>query len=622
MRDFLRLLTFLAPYRVRMALGIACMVLYALANTIAISLVQPLMAVMFSSVGGNSSMPVMGKTAKAVVATVPASGPVDAILNQFRALQLSFESLLLSVPPLERFERVSLAILVLFLLKNAADYAASYLSVSVEQSATRDIRRDLFAQLQRLSLSFYHGNRSGALISRITNDVEAVRGALAAGISNLLKDGLSLLGCLVLVFIASWKLALFSMLILPPAAFLLVTIGRKMRKRSGTVQERMADLTGVLQETITGARVVKAFGMEPFEQERFEKSNSGYFRAFVRLRRVSAAAKPLSEYAVIMVAVAIAWFGAREIFQSHSMPPERFFGFVTAILATMSPVRSLSEVGGTIATGMGAARRVFALLDTAPTIVDRTDAKELPLLSQAIRFESVQFSYDTGDEVLRGVSFEVKRGEVVALVGASGAGKSTTLDLLARFYDPSGGRVCIDGVDLRDATVQSLRMQLGIVTQETILFHDTVRANIAYGRPDCPAEQLEAAAHAAHAHAFIVKLPQGYDTLIGDRGVRLSGGERQRLAIARALLKNPPVLLLDEATSSLDTESERLVQEALERLMADRTVLVIAHRLSTVQHADRILVFEQGRIVESGTHAELLVKEGAYRRLHDLQFRD
>jgi len=539
-----------------------------------------------------------------------------------KALQHGFEQSLLSVPPLQRFERVSLAILLLFLLKNAADYAASYLSVSVEQSATRDIRRALFAQLQRLSLGFYHGNRSGALISRITNDVEAVRGALAAGISNLLKDGLTLFGCLILVFLASWKMALFSMLILPPAALALVTIGRKMRKRSGTVQERMGDLTGVLQETIGGARVVKAFGMERFEEERFERSNSGYYRAFVRLRRVSAAAKPLSEYAVIVVAVAIAWFGAREIFQSHSMPPERFFGFVTAMLATMSPVRSLSEVGGTIATGMGAARRVFGLLDTPATIVDRPGAISLAPMSDAIRFEDVHFGYDTGDEVLHGVSFEVRRGEVVALVGASGAGKSTTLDLLARFHDPTGGRITVDGVDLRDASVQSLRAQLGIVTQETILFHDSVRSNIAYGRPDCPQEQLESAARAAHAHAFIERLPDGYETMIGDRGVRLSGGERQRLAIARALLKNPPVMLLDEATSALDTESERLVQEALERLMQDRTVLVIAHRLSTVQHADRILVFEHGRIVESGTHHELIARDGTYRRLHSLQFRD
>ncbi|MBP8137376.1 MAG: ATP-binding cassette domain-containing protein, partial [Candidatus Eisenbacteria bacterium] len=288
----------------------------------------------------------------------------------------------------------------------------------------------------------------------------------------------------------------------------------------------------------------------------------------------------------------------------------------------ISPVKSLSELNNSIATRLGASDRVFKLLDTEPAISDRPGAIELPPLAQAVRFEQVGFSYDTGDVVLHDVDFEVKRGEVVALVGASGAGKSTTLDLLGRFYEPTSGRITFDGVDLRDARTSSLRRQLGIVTQETILFHDTVRANIAYGVPDVPLERVHDAARAANAHTFIEKLPEGYDTVIGDRGVRLSGGERQRLAIARALLKNPPLLLLDEATSALDTENERLVQEALERLMRERTVFVIAHRLSTVQHANRILVFEGGRIVERGSHAELLASGGAYRRLHDLQFRD
>jgi subfamily B ATP-binding cassette protein MsbA len=459
-------------------------------------------------------------------------------------------------------------------------------------------------------------------MSRLTNDVEALRGSLAAGISNLLKDGLTLLGCLVWVFAASWRLALFSFVVVPPAAWALVTIGRKMRKRSGQAQERMADLTGILQENIAGGRIVRAFGAEPFESARFEKANTGYFRAFTRLRRVSAAAKPLSEYAIVVVAVAIGWMGAREVFELKTLAPERLFTFVAALLAMMGPVRSLSEMGGTLAAGLGAADRVWNLLDTSPAIADAPGARTLPVFHDVLRYEHVGFAYRPGLPVLHDIDFEVRRGEVVALVGASGGGKSTTLDLLARFHDPTSGRVTIDGVDLKDATLASVRGQLGVVSQETILFHASVRANIGYGMDGVPQSRVEEAARAAHAHDFITRMPQGYDTVIGDRGVLISGGERQRLAIARALLRNPPILLLDEATSALDTESERLVQDALERLMRERTVLVIAHRLSTVQHADRIFVYEGGRIVQQGRHAELLAEPGPYRRLHELQFRD
>jgi subfamily B ATP-binding cassette protein MsbA len=458
------------------------------------------------------------------------------------------------------------------------------------------------------------------LISRLTNDVDALRDSLAAGVGDVLKDGLTLVGCLIVALSASWRLTLFAMLVVPPAGIALTLAGQKMRRRSGRAQERMAEMTTVLQETIAGARVVKAFGMERYEAERFERANTGHRNAYVRLRGIAIALKPFAEFVTILVAVAIAWFGAREIFVQRGMPPERFFQFVTALLAMISPIKGLSEVNSKVSAGLGAADRIFALLDTPPAIADRAGANGLAPLQDAIRYEHVDFAYEEGQPVLRDVSFEIHRGEVVALVGASGAGKSTTLDLLARFYEPGAGRITIDGTDLKDITVASLRRQLGIVTQETILFHDTVRANIAYGIASTSDVEIEAAARAAHAHDFISRLPEGYATVIGDRGVRLSGGERQRLAIARALLRNPPVLLLDEATSSLDTESERLVQDALERLMKERTVLVIAHRLSTVHHADRICVFESGRIVQVGRHAELLAVEGPYQRLHALQF--
>ncbi|MBI5168948.1 MAG: ABC transporter ATP-binding protein [Candidatus Eisenbacteria bacterium] len=612
MPTFRRYLSLLRPHRARLALAIVFMLLNAISTTLSFTMVEPFTKLLFATVSGD-----------AVAAPAPLPLP-DFVpgAHAIAGLAADWNHWLFDTRRIVGFERLCFVILGLFFVKNVSEYLSSFLSVSVEQAMLRDLRGIVFAHLQRLSLSFYHGKRTGALISQVTNDVDIMRQIIAAGISNLLKDGLTLVGCLVIVFLSSWKLALLSMLVLPPAGWMLAVIGRKVRSRSGRTQERMADLTGILQESIMGARVVKAFGMEGFEQSRFEKANQGYFASFVRMRRVASAAKPISEYAMILLAVGIAWVGAREIFEHQSLPPGRFLQFVTALLGIIGPVKSLSELNNSIAAGLGASDRVFRLLDTEPTISDRPDARDLPPLTDAVRFEKVGFSYDTGDPVLRDVDFEVKRGEVVALVGASGAGKSTTLDLLGRFYEPTSGRITFDGIDLRDARTSSLRRQLGIVTQETILFHDSVRANIAYGLPDVPMERVREAARAANAHTFIEKLPEGYDTVIGDRGVRLSGGERQRLAIARALLKNPPLLLLDEATSALDTENERLVQEALERLMRERTVFVIAHRLSTVQHANRILVFEGGRIVESGTHAELLAAGGAYRRLHDLQFRD
>ena len=629
MSIYFRLLGYLKPYRLRLLSAIACMVIYAAASAISLGFVAPFMKVLFergrpeSAVAEHARAPAAAGTEGGSRPPAAAAAPTERttrLVGWPAPLREWASRTLLNARPLVALERLCLLILVALLLKNLADYVQAFLMVSVEQAAIRDLRTELYAHLQRMSLDFYHGRRTGALVSRVTNDVEYLRASLASSISNLVKDSLTLAGCLAWVFIASWKLALLSLAILPPVALALVAIGRKMRKRSGLAQERMGDLTSILQETIAGARVVKAFGMEAFEQRKFDDANQRYYRAFVRLRRVSAAARPVSEYAIVLVAVAMLWFGGREIFEGHSLEPQQFVLFVTALLSTISPLKSLSEVNANVQQGVAAGSRLFGLLDTPPTVVDTPGARALSGFEDRIRYEGVSFAYQPGQPVLQEVSFEIGRGDVVALVGGSGAGKSTAMDLLARFYDLSAGRITVDGVDLRDVTIASLRAQLGIVTQETILFHDTVRNNIAYGLAGADEDAVRGAARAAHAHDFITRLPQGYDTVIGERGAKLSGGERQRLAIARALLKNPPLLLLDEATSALDAESERLVQAALERLMRDRTVLVIAHRLSTVQHADRIVVLESGRVVASGAHAELIERDGAYRRLYNLQF--
>jgi len=602
MRAYLRLLATLRPYRARLLLAMLCMVVYAAMSGLSLGVVVPLMNQLFAGSGAG------------VRHTLP------ALPGALATLQSHAQAWLLGGPPLRNVGRVCMFLLGTLLLKNAADYLQSYHMVAVEQASIRDLRRTLFEHVHRLPLSYFGSHRTGMLVSRITNDLEFLRASLAAGISNLVKDSLTLFAMLVWVFAASWQLALFSMVVLPPAAWALVVIGRAMRRRSGRAQERMADVTSVLQETITGARVVKAFGMESHEGARFGAANDAFFRAFVRLRRVSAAAKPLSEFLIVCVAIGMLWFAGRQIFVQHTLDPARFVLFVTALLSTISPVKSLSEVAANVQQGIAAAHRVFDLLDTPPELVDVPDAQRVTGLRDAVRFEHVTFAYPGGEPVLHDVSFELRRGEVVALVGSSGAGKSTAMDLIPRFHDPQQGRLTWDGADLRRLASGALRAQLGIVTQETILFHETVRANIAYGRPGASEGEIVDAARAAFADDFVGRLPLGYDTVVGERGTRLSGGERQRLAIARALLRNPPLLLLDEATSALDAESERMVQAALERLMRDRTVLVIAHRLSTVQRADRIVVLERGRVVATGTHAQLLEQAGLYRRLYELQF--
>jgi len=432
---------------------------------------------------------------------------------------------------------------------------------------------------------------------------------------SVLVHPLMVIWLLIMLFTFSWVLALIVLIGFPLIILPILNFGRKVKKNSNKIQSKMADLTSILQETLSGIRVVKAFSMHRHEIEKFDRENENLFRLSAKIIRLLHAIRPFIEMIGGISLSFVIIFGIKVL----NLGLHDIFGFAAALYLIYEPMKKMSQLNAYIQMGLAAAERVFLILDARPSISEAKDAKKLGELRNCVHYRSVNFSYNT-DQVLADVNFEINKGEIVALVGPSGAGKTTIANLLLRFYDPDSGAVTIDGNDLRSVTIDSLRRQIGIVTQETILFNDTVRANIAYGKPDMPLEKIEEAARAANAHDFIMELPKEYETVIGERGVLLSGGQRQRLAIARAILKNPPILILDEATSSLDTESERLVQTAIDRLMRRRTVLVIAHRLSTIQHANNIIVLDRGKIVQQGTHEQLLQTGGLYKKLYDMQF--
>jgi subfamily B ATP-binding cassette protein MsbA len=510
-------------------------------------------------------------------------------------------------------------IIALFAVKGLASYGETYLMQWVGQRIVTELRIELYAHLQRLSLSYFDRTPTGELMSRITNDVNQIQAAVSSAVVALLKDILTIMGLVFVLFSRDWFLAIFAMLVFPVCAVPLVKFGRRLRRISTRSQETMADVSVLLHETISGARIVKGFCQEAQEIERFSKEAWRLFT--LRLKDVStrAISSPLMEFLGGLGMAGIVFYAGWQVVEGASTPGT-FFSFLTALLMLYEPVKRLSGVNADIQNGLAASVRVFKVLDETPEVTDGPGARELAPLRESIEFKDVCFSYRPGEPVIEDVNLTVPAGQALALVGTSGGGKTTLVNLLPRFYEVTKGAICIDGIDIRQAALKSLRGQIAIVTQQTILFNDTVRANIAYGRPQATAEEITKAAEAAYALDFVERLPKGFDSVIGESGVLLSGGERQRISIARALLADRPILILDEATSSLDTESELYVQKALENLMRGRTTFVIAHRLSTIQRADRILVIIKGRIVEEGRHEELLALRGQYHRLHQMQF--
>ncbi len=502
------------------------------------------------------------------------------------------------------------------LARGIGDYFSTYLLEWVGNRVVLDLRVALFTHLQALSMSFYGHSRTGDLISRTTNDTQLVERAVSTVLSDLAKQPFTLIGMIGLLLYLDWKLALISLVIFPICILPVAMFGRKVRRSAREGQEKMADLVGILEENVTGSRIIKAFGMEPYEIARFLERCRSVFSRAMRVTRARASVEPIIVL-ISLAGVALILFYARW----QQMTFSEFFTFGAALVAMYEPVKKLSKIHLSIQQSSAAADRIFDLLDQPVGVTERAGARVFNDQIARVTFDGVCFAYDERP-VLRDIGFEARRGACVALVGSSGSGKTTLVSLLPRFYDVTEGRILFNGIDIRDMTLDSLRRQIGLVTQDTILFNETVARNIGYGTPNADRAAIEDAARRANAHEFILALPEGYDTMIGERGNRLSGGQRQRLAIARALLRNAPILILDEATSALDTESERLVQDALDTLMTGRTVFAIAHRLSTIQHADLILVLEQGQIVERGSHRELLAAGGAYKRLYDMQFRD
>jgi ATP-binding cassette, subfamily B, bacterial MsbA len=594
-----RLLPFLRPHWWRMAGTVAGSVIAAALDGFAFALLIPFLNALF----GSEPIPVDG-------------GWVTNFLRR------TVGELLDPANPMVSLRNVIVILLVTIALKNFFVWFAGQLGVQLQEYVTRDLRDAVYRHLQRLPIGWFTRNKTGQILSRVLSDTAQTKQLITQIVTSAIQSA-----AVVLIYIAylwgiSRRLTIIALVLAPALILALRPLLSRLRKRYRTLHDDHGEMMSVLQESVSGIRLVKSFGAEGHEESRFVDASQRYSKGLVRTSRLALLAQPITETLATGLVVLLLWYGATLVLDARTIQASAFLVFLTLVMRMLGPLKALSQLPTAAQSSLAAADRLFEVLDVPTEMASDRGTREVTRFERDIVFENVSFAYEA-EPVLLDVSFAARKGEVIALVGASGAGKSTLADLIPRFYEPTKGRILLDGIDTRDIRLQSLRSLMGIVSQETVIFNDTVRNNIAYGLGDRFTDaQMESAARAANAHAFIAELPQGYETLLGERGARLSGGQRQRIAIARALLIDPPILILDEATSALDTESERLVQQAIDRLLEGRTVFVIAHRLSTIQHATQILVLDRGRIVERGTHGELLAAGGTYARLYQLQFRD
>ncbi|HMM11801.1 MAG TPA: ABC transporter ATP-binding protein [Bacteroidales bacterium] len=603
MRKFLRILSYAKPYWGYALLNVLFNIWVVLFSLFTFSLLVPFLNLLFGNTSLVTEPPKFALSFNAMLET----------LNYF------ISKIIISHGQVNALFYICLIMLAAFLLRNAGRFLTSYYIAALRVGATRDLRNSIYRQILILPLSFYHKHRKGDIMARITSDVQEVESSIMNSLEMFVRDPITIIAYLVFMISMSPQLTLFVLIILPFAGYLIGAVGRNLRKSSKAGQDRLAGMISIIEETISGLRIIKAFNAIEYSDQRFKDQNNKFSQLMRRIYRRRDLSSPMSEFLSSLVVIIVLWFGGRMVLSDNSpLGAADFITYIVVFSQIIPPVKTFTQAYYNVQKGIASAERIYELLDAEEVITEKIAAKDIDTLNQSIEYKNVSFRYNA-DFVLHDINLNIEKGKMIALVGESGGGKSTMVDLLVRFYDVTEGSITVDGTDIRDLRIDKLRGLFGIVTQESILFNDTVFNNIAFGNRDATMEQVIEAAKVANAHEFVSQLPQGYQTYIGDRGSNLSGGQRQRLSIARAVLKNPAVLILDEATSSLDTEAERLVQEALSRLMQSRTSVVIAHRLSTIQHADEIIVLQKGRIVERGTHHQLLENNSTYKRLCDLQ---